>query len=604
MSSKSVSPTPTLSEKHSGIPSRLYEKAQYAKSLILDIATKEQNDRKRGVAIPAGVEKNTYMKAIDELAQQLGKENVELNDQPLKDGWYMEHPNTHDAMHVLDEEEFVASAVVYPGSTEEVQKIVLWANKYKIPIFPISIGRNLGYGGAAPRVRGSVVIDLGRRMNKILDINPVDHTCLVEPGVTFYALYEEIQKRGYKHLWIDCPDLGGGSVLGNTLDRGIGYTVYGDHWACHSGLEVVLPTGELIRTGMGAMANSSSWQIFPYGYGPMADGLFSQSNYGIVTKLGMTLMPNPGGYESYLYTFPNESDLAPLVDIIRPLRIGNILENVAQLRHVVQAIAYSGKPRSSYFQGDGQMTDKLAREIARKELNYGDFTWLYYGMSYGPKEIRQYKLDIIHKEFSKIPGARRIDPATLPKTDYFWSRDRIAAGIPDLEELRWVNWYPNGGHIAFSPVSPVRGPDATELWRIARSRAAEFGHDIFPAFCVGLREMHLIVECVFNRDDPDSRKKALACMRAMIDEAASKGYGEYRTHLVLMDQIAKTYDFNDHALMKFNERIKDTLDPNGILAPGKSGVWPARYRGRGWEMSGLSDRSEGGGVARDAATRL
>ncbi|KAI7968362.1 hypothetical protein EIK77_010532 [Talaromyces pinophilus] len=292
------------------------------------------------------------------------------------------------------------------------------------------------------------------------------------------------------------------------------------------------------------------------------------------------------------------------VDIIRPLRIGNILENVAQLRHVVQAIAYSGKPRSSYFQGEGQMTDELAREIARKELNYGDFTWLYYGMSYGPKEIRQYKLDIIHKEFSKIPGARRIDPATLPKTDYFWSRDRIAAGIPDLEELRWVNWYPNGGHIAFSPVSPVRGPDATELWRIARSRAAEFGHDIFPAFCVGLREMHLIVECVFNRDDPDSRKKALACMRAMIDEAASKGYGEYRTHLVLMDQIAKTYDFNDHALMKFNERIKDTLDPNGILAPGKSGVWPARYRGRGWEMSGLSDRSEGDGVARDAATRL
>jgi hypothetical protein len=45
-------------------------------------------------------------------------------------------------MHVLDEEEFVASAVVYPGSTEEVQKIVLWANEYKIPIFPISIGRN------------------------------------------------------------------------------------------------------------------------------------------------------------------------------------------------------------------------------------------------------------------------------------------------------------------------------------------------------------------------------------------------------------------------------------------------------------------------------
>jgi FAD/FMN-containing dehydrogenase len=45
-------------------------------------------------------------------------------------------------MHILDEEEFVASAVVYPSSTEEVQKIVLWANNYRIPVFPISIGRN------------------------------------------------------------------------------------------------------------------------------------------------------------------------------------------------------------------------------------------------------------------------------------------------------------------------------------------------------------------------------------------------------------------------------------------------------------------------------
>lgn len=51
-------------------------------------------------------------------------------------------PNTHDMMPVLDEEEFVASAIVYPASTEEVQKVVYWANKYLIPIFPISMGRN------------------------------------------------------------------------------------------------------------------------------------------------------------------------------------------------------------------------------------------------------------------------------------------------------------------------------------------------------------------------------------------------------------------------------------------------------------------------------
>lgn len=342
---------------------------------------------------------------------------------------------------------------------------------------------------------------------------------------------------------------------------------------------------------------------------------------GIVTKLGMTLMPNPGDYESFvcsnvlsmprlrrgqltdpqLYTFPNEADLAPLVDIIRPLRIANILENVAQLRHVLQAVALLGKPRSTFFKHGEEITDERAREIARRELNYGDFTWLYYGMSYGPKQIRQYKLEIVEREFMKIAGARRIDPATLPRDDYFWSRDQIAAGVPDLEELRWVNWHPNGGHIAFSPVSPVRGTDATTLWRIARGRAAEHGLEIFPAFCVGLREMHLIVEAVYDRDDADARRRARACMRAMIDEAAAHGYGEYRTHLVLMDQIADTYSWNNHALMRFNERIKDALDPNGILAPGKSGVWPARYRGRGWEMTRQDERSEGDGVHRGGA---
>ena len=112
------------------------------------------------------------------------------------------------------------------------------------------------------------MLDLGRRMNKILDISPSDYTCLVEPGVTYFALYEEIQTRGYENICLDVPDLGGGSVVGNTLDRGVGYTPYGDHWATHCGLEVVLPTGEIIRTGMGALPGNNSWQIFPYGFGP------------------------------------------------------------------------------------------------------------------------------------------------------------------------------------------------------------------------------------------------------------------------------------------------------------------------------------------------
>lgn len=73
-------------------------------------------------------------------------------------------------------------------------------------------------------------------------------------------------------------------------------------------------------------------------------------------------------------------------------------------------------------------------------------------------------------------------------------------------------------------------------------------------------------------------------MREMIAECAAEGYGEYRTHLLFADQVASTYNYNNGALMRFNETIKDVLDPNGILAPGRNGIWPKKYRGKGWEL--------------------
>lgn len=273
-----------------------------------------------------------------------------------------------------------------------------------------------------------------------------------------------------------------------------------------------------------------------------------------------------------------------------------ILENVAHLRHANLTVASSGPLRSHYHDEPTTLPPEVIHK-AMAATPLGDCTWIYYGMSYGPAHIRKYKLDMIEAEFSKVPGCRRIDPATLPADDYFWARDRVASGEPHIDELTWVNWVPNGSHIAFSPVSPIRGKDAMALFELASKRHAEEGIDLFPAFIVGLREMHLIVEIVFDRADPEKRRAALRCLRGMVDDAATLGYGEYRTHLVLMDQVAATYSWGDGALMKFNEKLKDCLDPNGVLAPGRCGIWPKRYRGRGWQMMGQNDEtSEGNGV--------
>lgn len=222
-SSKSITNVPSLTQTHTGIPERLAEEAVLAKDSMFALRTLSPSRPRQGELprLPPNTSREKFNEAITSLSKELGSTRVELNDKPLVDGWYMEHPNTHDAFHILDQEEMVCSAIVYPSSTSEVQLIVRWANKFLIPIYPISMGRNLGYGGSSPRVPGSVVVDLGRNMNKVLKLDAESASCMVEPGVSYFKLYEEIQRAGLP-LWIDTPDVGGGSVMGNALDRGVG----------------------------------------------------------------------------------------------------------------------------------------------------------------------------------------------------------------------------------------------------------------------------------------------------------------------------------------------------------------------------------------------
>jgi FAD/FMN-containing dehydrogenase len=87
--------------------------------------------------------------------------------------------------HVLPKQYFVSSAVVAPRDIPEVQAIMRLCNEFEIPVWPFSIGRNVGYGGAAPRVPGSIGLDMGSNMRKIQDVNVDGAYAIVEPGVTF-----------------------------------------------------------------------------------------------------------------------------------------------------------------------------------------------------------------------------------------------------------------------------------------------------------------------------------------------------------------------------------------------------------------------------------
>lgn len=512
--------------------------------------------------LPPGIDAPAFDRAIELFRAALGDKWVLTDD---LDAY-------HDRFPVFDEDHFAPSAAVLPETVDEVREIVAIANRTGVPLSPVSIGRNLGYGGAAPRLSGAVVVDL-KRMNRILEVDGRFGYAVVEPGVSFQDLHTYLRERRIP-FWLDVPDLGWGSVLGNTLERGVGYTPYGDHLSIQCGMEVVLPDGDVVRTGMGALPGSRTAQLFKYGFGPQYDPMFTQSNFGIVTKLGVWLLPEPPGYRAYLITVPREEDLGAVVEILRPLRMNGTIANVPTLRSILLDAA-AVAPRSSYYSGTGPIPDSVLNGIMADQ-RIG--RWNLYGALYGTPAVMDAQWAVLRDAFTAIPGARWYfaDEHDHP---VLATRAKVMAGQPNLETASIFQWLDNGGHIDFAPVAPATGADALRQYAMVRDRAAEYGKDYMGTFIVGRRDMHHVCLMLFDTDDPDDRRRTHDLCETLIREAAAVGDGVYRAHPSLMDQVAATFSFNDNALLRLSEKIKDALDPAGIIAPGKQGIWPRHLRG-------------------------
>lgn len=526
-----------------------------------------------GPILPPDVEEEAFLAAIAAFREAIGDENVHVDD---------EHVRPYDdRFPVTDGDEFRPSAVLWPGSTEDVQAIVRIANEYLIPLHAFSTGMNLGYGGSAPRVAGSVLLHLGKRMDRVLEIDERLAYAVVEPGVDYASLYRAVQGSGAK-LMIDPTELDWGSPLGNTLDHGVGYTPYAAHamWRC--GMEVVLADGSVLRTGMGGMPNSDAWHLYQGGLGPSVEGLFEQSNYGICTRMGIQLMPAPPESLSFVISFENEGDLAAIMDTTLPLRIGMAPLQAAPIVRNVTFDAACVSTRDHWYDGEGPLP-REAYQAMMTELDLG--YWNVYGTCYGPRWLIDRYIEMIRDAYLAIPGARfdtteTVVPGTR-RAELLGARDQLNNGIPNRHSSAVFDWFPNAGHFFYAPVSSPSGEDAAAQFADTKRISDSYEIDYLAQFIIGLREMHHICLPLYDTADPDSRARTLEMTRELIRAGAERGYGIYRAHNVLADQVADTYSFGDHAQRRFNERIKDALDPNGILNPGKSGIWPARLRGRG-----------------------
>lgn len=524
--------------------------------------------------LPEGVSADRFSAAISRMRAAIGAENVHTDDAIVRD--------YDDQFPVTDGDEFRGGAVVWPGSTADVQAIVRIANEFVIPLHAFSTGRNLGYGGSSPMVTGSILVHLGKRMHQVLEINEKLAYAVVEPGVDYATLHQALQA-GESSLMMDPAELDWGSVIGNTMDHGVGYTPYGDHamWRC--GMEIVLPDGEVMRTGMGGLPNSQAWHLYAGGLGPSVEGLFEQSNFGICTRMGIQLMPRPEVAVTFAIYFPRESDLEAIMETTLPLRIGMApIQSVPIVRNIVFDAACVSQ-RKEWQSDPGPLTEASKQRMIDE---IGSGYWILYASCYGPRFQVEAYLEMIRSAYlAAVPDARFETNETLPYepggsrlAELLNARHLLNTGVPNRHSAAVFDWFPNAGHFFYAPVSAPSGADAAKQYTDTQRISDQHGTDYLAQFIIGLREMHHICLPLYDTTDARSRSETLSMTRELIAAGAAEGYGIYRAHNVLAEQVSDTYSFNGHIQRTFNERIKDALDPNGILNPGKAGIWPSRLR--------------------------
>lgn len=489
--------------------------------------------------------------------------------------------------------------VLRPACTSEVQALVAIANTYHLPLYPVSCGRNWGLGSRLPVRDGSAVLDLSR-LQRITEVNVPYHYAIVEPGVSQGQLYDHIRERGLP-LMINITGAGRQtSLIGNALDRGIGYFASRADALC--ALEVVLGTGEVIQTGHAHYAQAKTAHIYRHGTGPSLDGLFSQSNFGIVTRATVDLMPIPECSAGLLAKINDEARFAALVDRLGQLRVDGSIRTVVHIgdrgrSHITLAPLLSeslarangGTPEAYRDQaesilererfgawtaligvsGSQAMVQAACGDIRRRLADIADVMVMT-----DKKMVRLRKLVDVMARFSARAREKR---AVLEAMEPLFG---MAAGIPTDAPLKSLYWplrqqpssdpiQPDAddcGMLYCLPFLPLSGADALQVLQQTRRIFGQFGFEPYMTFnIIDTKALELVVNLAFDRRDAQRRDAAQRCIETLTAQCVKDGYIPYRVGIEAMPHILQPAD----GFWQTVREMKKVFDPNNIIAPGR-----------------------------------
>ncbi|WP_300458582.1 FAD-binding oxidoreductase [Desulfobacula sp.] len=488
-------------------------------------------------------------------------------------------------------------AVLKPGNKEEICEILKIANQNHIALYPISTGNNWGYGSAIPVKDNNVILDLGR-LNRIIEVNTELAYAVIEPGVTQEQLYTYLKE---KKTGLIMDPTGSGpscSVLGNTLERGYGITPYGDHFNAACGMEIVLADGEILRTGFGHFSNSKVTRVFKYGTGPYLDGMFTQSNLGIVISIGVWLMPEPEHFEVCFFGSDEKDALGEFVAATRWLLLNQVVKGSINIMHRNRILTLMMPYPWDEMNQRIPLDDSISRQIAKQR---DICEWNGVVALYGTREevlaskkvikrvlrgktkrinfVSEQLLNLVEKyQWIMGPIGRMIGmdikeliKVLRPSLDLMKGKPgEVSLPTPywrSKKEMPEANINPardNCGIIWLAPVVPLTKEDAEDYISIITPILNEYGFEVCITFtAVTARAFDCTLPILYDKADEQETNRAIECHKKALKACMKNGYIPYRFGVQSMDDIVDA----DDVFWKVAGKIKESLDPNGIFSP-------------------------------------
>lgn len=450
-------------------------------------------------------------KIVDEIVRAVGRENVLASLEERK-------CYSYDARN----EGVIPDLVVFPSSAEDVSKILKLANRHRFPVIPRGQGSGLT-GGSIP-VHGGVVL-VFTRMNRILEVDTENLTVTVEPGVITFDLQQEMAKQGLFYP-PDPASFKYSSIGGNVAEcaggpNSLKYGVTRDYVL---GLEVVKPTGEIIKTGVRTMKGVVGYDLTRLFVG-------SEGTLGIVTKIVLKLIPLPEAKATILALFQEVEDAASAVSAI---------------------IAAKVVPSTIEFMDKASI--QCSEQASPMGLPEGIGGLLLIEVD-GDRESIQPQVEKVRK-IVLDKKAIRCDVTEDPQeADRLWQARRV---------LSQATYNLNPVKIAEDVVVP-RSHIPT-LIRSLEEMEKRFGVPILSFGHAGDGNFHV---SIMIKDTQEDREKAERAVEALFAETIRLGGTLSGEHGIGTSKSAYLGMELSPEVIATMKRIKELFDPNNILNPGK-----------------------------------